>query len=108
MILNILSGRVPQEEKLYRNIDDEDDKYKCPHDFVPFFSEDALASMDNELRTEAEEVCGDDLTCLFDVTATKQLAVGQSTLSESNEISNEIAIVGKNYLPGHATIQVSS
>jgi hypothetical protein len=88
---------VKENEKLYRNIDDEDEKYKCPDNFAPVFFEEALASMDPELRLEAENVCGDDITCLFDIAATKQLSVGQSTLAESTEIKNEIAIVGKKY-----------
>jgi hypothetical protein len=88
---------VKENEKLYRNIDDEDEKYKCPDNFAPVFFEEALASMDPELRLEAENVCGDDITCLFDIAATKQLSVGQSTLAESTEIKNDIAIVGKKY-----------
>ena len=84
-----------EDEKVYRNIDDNDDKYKCPDVFIPIFSEEALASINETLRIQAEEVCGEDVSCLFDIAATENLAIGQSTLSESTQIQNEIAILGK-------------
>ena len=90
----MLLGRVADEERLYRNIDDDEEGFRCPNDFVPVFSEEALASLDDDFRTEAVEVCGDDMSCLFDIAATGQVAIGQSTLSESIEITNEIEIAG--------------
>ena len=80
---------------MYQNIDDDDPKYKCPDDFAPVFFEEALASLDANLTIEAKRVCGDDVTCLFDIAATKNLAIGQATLSESTQIQNEISILGK-------------
>ncbi len=50
--------------------------------------------MDPTLRQQAEDVCGSDVTCLFDVAATNDIAVGESTLSEITTINNEIAEVG--------------
>ena len=93
----IYLGRVAENEKIYRNIDDDEEKYSCPNDFVPVFSDQALASLDGELRQQAEAVCGNDVTCLFDIAATRQVAFGQSTLEESTAIKNEIADIGTFY-----------
>ena len=59
------------------------------------FSDQALASLDSDLKEEAEAVCGNDVTCLFDVAATGKIAFGKSTLEESTSINNEIANIGK-------------
>ena len=40
---------------------------------------------DSQLREEAEELCGDDAFCLFDVAATKRTDIGLSTLQGSQE-----------------------
>ena len=68
----------------------------CPNDFVPIFSNEALDSLDTKLKQEAEKLCGNDVTCLFDIAATGQLSFGKSTLSESTQIKNDIEILGKN------------
>ena len=49
-----------------------------------------------ELQSEAEEICGDDALCLFDIAATGIVAVGISTLETSQELE-EIYI---SILPG--------
>ena len=87
-----------EDEKLYRNIDDDDDKYRCPDDFAPVFFQEALDSLSPQLKSDAQDVCGNDLSCLFDIAATKNIAIGQSTLSESTQIQKEIAILGKKLL----------
>ena len=86
-------------EELYRNLTD-DDNFMCPHNFAPVFPDEALASpYDNSsLKQEAEMICGDDIACLFDIAATGNVAVGQATMSESNEIRNDIAILGKSFI----------
>lgn len=71
------------------------EKYKCPENFAPVFFEDALTSLDENLTKEAENICGNEVTCLFDIAATKQTAFGQSTLSEMTMIDNELAEVRK-------------
>jgi hypothetical protein len=50
--------------------------------------------MEPSLRAEAERVCGDDISCLFDIAATKDVSIGASTLSEITTINNEISQVG--------------
>ena len=88
---------MPENETLYRNITDDDDeqRFECPENFVPVFSDQALASLNESFLREAEALCGNDVTCLFDTAATGQLAIGQSTLTESTELSNEISTLGK-------------
>ena len=95
----IYLGRVAENETIYRNIDDDEEKFSCPNDFVPVFSDQALASLEGDLKEQAEAVCGNDVTCLFDIAATGQVAFGQSTLEESTSINNEIADVGMNVSP---------
>ena len=90
----LLTGRVQLGEEIYENIDDNSDDFKCPSGFEPIFFDQALADMSPELRTEAEGVCGNDLTCLFDIAATNDVSVGQSTLSEVTTINQEVAEVG--------------
>lgn len=61
---------------------------------MPIFFDEALAAMDSTLRAEAEAVCDNDVTCLFDIAATNNLAIGQETLSEITTINNEIEEIG--------------
>ena len=71
---------------------------------MPVFFDEALDAMDPALREEAEAVCNNDVTCLFDVAATNNLAIGQETLSEITTINNEIAEVGMSvYLNSYDT-----
>ena len=88
------AGRVPNSSKIYQNIDDDNVGFACPVGFVPIFIDEALADMEPELRAEAGQVCGDDISCLFDIAATKDVSIGASTLSEITTINNEISQVG--------------
>ena len=85
---------MPDEEKIYENVNDDDPSFSCPDGFVPVFVDEALASMDANLSAEATRICGNDPTCIFDIAATKQPAIGESTLQEITTINNEIAEVG--------------
>ena len=87
---------MQEGKELYRNLTD-DDNFKCPQNFAPVFFQEALDSLDPALRAQAEMVCGNDLTCLFDIAATGNVALGESTLSESTEIQNDITILGEQY-----------
>ena len=94
-ILNLSLGRVQENEALYRNIDDDEEIFRCPVGYIPVFADEALASLNQTTLREAEAVCGNDVTCLFDVAATGNLAIGQSTLSENAELTNEVTDLGK-------------
>ena len=94
-ILNLSLGRVQENETLYRNIDDDEESFRCPVGYIPVFAEEALASLNETTLRAAEAVCGNDVTCLFDIAATGNLAIGQSTLSENAELTNEVNDLGK-------------
>ena len=88
-------GRVRESERLYRIIDDNEPIFRCPDGYVPVFATEALNSLNETFRLQAEELCGNDFTCLFDAAGTGQLSIGQSTLTENTELSNEISELGK-------------
>ena len=94
-ILNLSLGRVQENEALYRNIDDDEETFRCPVGYIPVFADEALTSLNETTLRAAEAVCGNDVTCLFDVAATGNLAIGQSTLSENAELTNEVTDLGK-------------
>ena len=94
-ILNLSLGRVQENETLYRNIDDDEESFRCPVGYIPVFSDEALRSLNETTLRAAEAVCGNDVTCLFDAAATGNLAIAQSTLSENAELTNEVNDLGK-------------
>lgn len=93
-IFHGIAGKVSQGEEIYENIDDDSDEFRCPNNFVPIFFDEALAAMDPSLRAEADTVCNNDVTCLFDIAATNNIAIGEETLSGITAINNEIAEIG--------------
>lgn len=61
--------------------------------FVPIFTDDKDSWVWNppELKTEAEQLCGDDLSCLIDVFVTGDVSVGMSSKSTAEESANVAA-----------------
>lgn len=55
---------------------------------------EALDNLNESFRAEADKVCGSDVNCLFDIAATGDLLIGQSTLDESTTINNELGQIG--------------
>lgn len=90
----LFAGKVKDEDIIYRNIDDNVGLHKCPEGFVPIFSDEAIANLNDTFKEKALAVCGDDTSCLFDIAATNDIAIGQSTLSEVTTINNEVEEVG--------------
>ncbi|XP_046852402.1 uncharacterized protein LOC124445696 isoform X2 [Xenia sp. Carnegie-2017] len=82
--------RVPNNEVIYQSENDE--AFRCPPNFVPVFINEALNSLnaDTTLKEEANKVCGEDVTCLFDIGATLNVEIGKSTIDEITTINNEI------------------
>ncbi|XP_073233536.1 mucin-like protein [Porites lutea] len=66
-------------------------------DFVPMFSDNIVWS-DNSVRLAAEEQCGNDKECLFDVASTNDLSVGIATKDISAQLVNESNIL-ENFPP---------
>ena len=62
--------------------------------FIPVFQTNFT---DPELQAKAEDLCNEDIACLFDVATTGSLNVGMETLGSSREVNEimEAAIPGK-------------
>ena len=63
-------------------------------DFEPMFA-DNITWHNDSLKQEAEEQCGDDHECLFDVASTNDLSVGIVTKDISVQLVNETNALGK-------------
>ena len=87
-------GRVESGNKLYTNVSD-DVNFKCPESFVPIFLDQALQFENSTLEEEARSVCGNDVNCLFDIAATGNTAIGQSTVEQVTSINNDVSTFGK-------------
>ena len=61
--------------------------------FIPMFEPNYR---DDEQRTTAEELCGDNLQCKFDFVVTNDQAVASATLENANSIENTNTNLGKN------------
>ncbi|XP_066290899.1 mucin-like protein isoform X2 [Branchiostoma lanceolatum] len=58
--------------------------------FSPQFT-DAVTFDDSELEAEARAICGDDQNCLFDISQTGDVSVGETTKSQSDKLTEENA-----------------
>ena len=63
-------------------------------DFEPMFA-DNITWHNDSLRQKAEEQCGDDHECLFDVASTNDLSVGMVTKDISVQLVNESNALSK-------------
>ena len=63
-------------------------------DFEPMFA-DNITWHNDSLRLEAEDQCGEDYECLFDVASTNDLSVGVVTKDISAQLVNESNALGK-------------
>ena len=63
-------------------------------DFVPMFA-DNITWHNESLKQKAEEECGDDHECLFDVASTNDLSVGMATKDISVQLVNESNALSK-------------
>lgn len=48
------------------------------------------------LKAAAEEICGSDVNCLFDIAATLSTTFGQTTLNNSAVLQSDNEVIGKN------------
>ena len=62
--------------------------------FVPMFA-DNITWQNDSLRLKAEEECGGDSECLFDVASTNDLSVGVVTKDISIQLVNETNALSK-------------
>ena len=56
--------------------------------YLPLFLSDGITFQNSTLETLARAKCGSNMECLFDVSTTGQLTVGESTLTFTQDISN--------------------
>ena len=55
----------------------------------------ALDSLNDSLREQVINICGNDVNCLYDAAVTRNLAIGLDTLNQETAIQNEIVQLGK-------------
>ena len=85
------AGKINQSQSLFTYAHHESvDTYSKP-DFEPMFA-DNITWHNDSLRQKAEEECGDDHECLFDVASTNDLSVGMVT---KDILVNETNTLGK-------------
>ena len=63
-------------------------------DFEPMFA-DNITWHNDSLRLAAENLCGEDYECLFDVASTNDLSVGSVTKDINVQMVNESNALGK-------------
>ena len=66
-------------------------------DFVPMFA-DNITWYNDSVRQKAEDQCGDDYECLFDVASTNDVSVGMVTKDINIQLVNESNSLGKSRL----------
>ena len=59
---------------------------------------DNIIWQNDTIRKQAEDVCGSDNECLFDIASTNDLSVGQATKDIGNQLSKELKTLGINFL----------
>ena len=64
---------------------------------------DNITWQNDALRKQAEEVCGSDKACFFDVASTNELSVGQATKDIGNQLSKELKTLGMTFIFTEAT-----
>ena len=71
--------------------------YSSGEDWSTFYSPNFVPAYepvfnDQALQTSAEEVCGGNLQCLFDVASTGRLDIGRATQQSGDEIENAMQL----------------
>ena len=91
---DVISGQINQSQSLFTYARNESvDTFK-DLSFVPMFA-DNITWHNESLRLKAEEECGEDYECLFDVASTNDLSVGVVTKDISIQLVNESNALSK-------------
>ena len=99
---DVLLGQINQSQSLFTYAQNESvDTFKDT-DFVPMFA-DNITWHNESLRVKAEEECGEDYECLFDVASTNDLSVGMVTKDVSIQLVNESNALSKSK-KGYSTL----
>jgi len=81
--------QINQAQSLFTYAQNENTSTYAIPDFLPMFG-DNITWQNDTIRKQAEEVCGSDNECLFDVASTNDLDVGQATKDIGNQLSKEL------------------
>ncbi|XP_074618589.1 uncharacterized protein LOC141877470 isoform X2 [Acropora palmata] len=81
--------QINQSQSLFTYAQNENTSTYAIPDFSPMFG-DNITWQNDDLRKQAEEECGNDKECLFDVASTNDLSVGQATKDIGNQLSKEL------------------
>ena len=92
--MTFVSGQINQYQSLFTYGRNESVVTFSNPDFEPMFA-DNITWNNASLEREAQEECGDDLECLFDVASTKDLSVGIVTKDISIQLVNESNTLGE-------------
>ena len=96
-LLFFFSGQINHSQSLFTYAQNETASTFAIPDFSPMFG-DNITWQSDALRKQAEEVCGSDRECLYDVASTNKLSVGQATKQIGNQLSKELKTLGMTFL----------
>ncbi|XP_044174744.1 uncharacterized protein LOC114975818 isoform X3 [Acropora millepora] len=97
--------QISQSQSLFTYAQNENTSTYAIPDFLPMFG-DNITWQNDTLRKQAEDVCGSDNECLFDVAATNDLDVGQATKDIGNQLSKELKTLD-NFPPKILNVPIS-
>ena len=70
-----------------------DANFFCPDDYEPIFITN-FTFPNTSIANSANEICGDDLVCVFDIAATLLPSFGQTTKNSAAALEEENTISG--------------
>ncbi|XP_028401634.1 mucin-like protein [Dendronephthya gigantea] len=83
--------RLSDSDNLFVNTSVDSDFF-CRNDYMPIFANNV--TFPNEtLKAAAEEICGNDMNCLFDIAATLSTTFGQTTKNSSAALQSDNKII---------------
>ena len=95
--LIFFSGQINQSQSLFTYAQNETASTFAIPDFLPMFG-DNITWQNDTIRKQAEEACGSDNECLFDVASTNDLTVGQATKDIGTKLTKESKTLGMTFL----------
>ena len=95
--LIFFSGQINQSQSLFTYAQNETASTFAIPDFLPMFG-DNITWQNDTIRKQAEDACGNDYECLFDVASTNDLTVGQVTKDIGTKLTKESKTLGMTFL----------
>ena len=88
-IWRYITGQVSSNTSLFTYKPGENTSSFVNESFVPIFLDEPIPFASDELKQQAEAVCGGDANCLFDIASTGDVAVGASTKQVAVQLESE-------------------